>query len=308
VQPADDAPVAAIEVRKAAVAVIPAQPPRGPLPAFPFGPLFVIVLLLLCVFGDVISNVRVNTLGAVIDMVGLNTNPAIYVQNHVDRIRTASNGDRARMTREYEALANELKNKFGASDQLTYYVQLSLANDLIKSGNESDARKIWQDQIQYLDHPKANPPGRITEVLVDLAEYYTNIDKAAAREFYLAAVQFFPLAPTSGTVTNIEGNLADLDQSIGKFSEANEYYKRALALTLMHGNADFNLHRLRGVVRTDMALKQYADAIPYAAKAVPMAEALEGTGAAAIDKNTLHWLMNKVESMKSVPPATHGSD
>jgi tetratricopeptide (TPR) repeat protein len=300
VHPADNAPVAAAEADRTAVGQPPATPSRGRLSMFPFGPFLALALVMLATFSGAVEYARASVIGAVIDGVGLNSNPEVYVLNHIDRIRTGANGNVAEMVREYNELASQVKSKFGDSDQLTCFVRLSLANEYIRQGHEPEARKIWQEQMQYIDHPQQHPPREITKLLVGLAEYYSSVgqDQAAARQFYLAAVKFYPFAPINNSLSNLEQDLAAVDLNLGYVAEANEYFKKTLALTLSWGNSDYNLYRLREVVRTDILLKHYADAIPYAERAVKMSEATQPLWANS-DKQMVQWL--RARAAQSTP-------
>jgi len=246
--------------------------------ALPYGRWLVLILIVVAVFGGTVESARVDVLSRIVDAVGIDRNPELYILNKIDlaNSQSAGIGGFPQAVRKYNELITQLTNKYGAADQRTCYVQMSLAKQYIDHGDEPSARKIWQEQMKYLDAPQSQAPRDLTETLLKLAEHYAPQDILSARILYLATIRFWPHAPGCNTLSNVEQDLASVDLPLGRVAEANQQYKNALAISLSWGNADYNVYRLREVARTDLMLKRFADAIPYAEKSLKMATVMYG--------------------------------
>jgi len=175
---------------QAAQGVVQPQPQasRVRYSLFPFGSLLVIVFFIIAMFGGFVDDLRTGIQDRVIEAVGLNYSPDVYVQNRLDHMQGGAAANIGNM----KALAAQVQNKLGASNPETYLVELKLADDYKFLGQDEESRKIWQQQLKYLDPPPAHPTNQLVQQLLRLSfRYKENNDLAAAKELFLCAERIY---------------------------------------------------------------------------------------------------------------------
>lgn len=167
---------------------------------------------------------------------------------------------------------------YGANDQRTILAKLNLALLYFNSGNEAEARKLWQAALPFLDKPAPVAPKEMTDVLLHLARKYDDNDSDAARSLYLATLNFWPNSAGSDTISNVQQDLALVDEELGRVGEANANMRRAYAAFEKKGDVAYNQFRLYHIALTYNDLEKYQDAELYAERAVKMAKRIFGDG------------------------------
>ena len=160
---------------------------------------------------------------------------------------------------------------YGANDQRTILGKLNLALLYLNSRKEAEARKIWQAALPHLDKPAPGAPKELTDVLLRLARKYEGRDAHAARSLYLATLNFWPNGAGSDTMSNVQQDLAIVDEELGNAAEANENMRKAYSAFKRSGDTTYNQFRLYHIALTYNNLGKYYEAQTYAKSALEMA-------------------------------------
>lgn len=239
----------------------------------PGGIWFVFALLAICSLSGAVQFQRCVALSIVAKVFERSIGSEVYILTQEDlALALKSNGDHTGAEVTLDSLVKTLTARYGERDQRVAFAKLELASLYIDTKREELARGIWTQQLKLLDKPEAEAPKALTEVLQKLATQYDDDlnNKEAARMLYLATLRFWPHAAGNGTISNVEADLAEIDERMGNYPEANEYFRKAFEYSQRFGKAHYNVYRLWQVGYTYDKMGMYTEAVPYLEKALDM--------------------------------------
>lgn len=252
----------------------------------PAGLAFIGFLFVLVLFGNSLQLLRTSVLYSIATSAGTvvpKEQIALIGEDYANTMEKTGSGDAVKY---YQSLADSYASLYGKSDQRTVWANMKIAAVHLKRGNEPASRAIWSRQLQYLNEPSSTVPPSITATLVQLARSYDRErnDPEPARLLYLAALRFWPVAPGGDTISNVEADLAQIDENSGRFAEANEYFQKALDYGKRFGIHAFTVYRLLHIGKTYSEMGMLQQAVDYLQKAKATAHSIGYEGEVYVDE------------------------
>lgn len=251
-------------------------------PVLPGGLILLIALILICCMGRTLQVQRASAIGFVSGICSQFAGPDACIESRHDvAAALAANHEYDKAEQQHQSLISELSRRYGEQDQKVASARLALASFYLDLNRETQAHEIWASQLKIIQKPLPGIPRGTTDVLLHMAERYNSYDQDSARILYQAALNLWPLAPGHNTISNVESDLALIQEQQGRYAEANENYKKAYEFTQNWGNTGnttYNVYRLLHIGSTYNSLGKFQEAIPYLMKGEKMAREV---GAAA---------------------------
>lgn len=183
----------------------------------------------------------------------------------------------------YSRVLAQYTQKLGSSDNRVCYLQLQLAKEYLNHNREKAARDLVQQALQNLSPEQGNIPTNITQLLVDIGDKYDNLSELSPHKTILhqmtvniglKAAEFYPKYRPVKSLSNVYVQLGEHYEALGDKDLALKYYKMCYEISKNWGDTDYNWWRVDHILNLLVEKHQYQEAIPYAERAVKIAEKL----------------------------------